>query len=137
MSKPTIGSRLGVASLVHMLQLGRRNGRACRRLDKRLVPADAFPFAHAALADTLHRSLHAVGIVGLSRSGDALLAYIAFLRLAAGVVQPLRAENLPVFDDGFERTVLMVAPTRARSAHKRLFAHYTLPLSPFFHDNAS
>ena len=105
---------------------------------RRLVPANAFPFALATCADALHRPLHAIGIVGLSRGGDTLLTDVALLRLWSGIVKPLRAENLPVFDDGFECTVLVVAPTRACGAHKRLFAHPTLPLSrSFVHDNRS
>lgn len=109
-----------------------------RNFVERLAPANAFPFALATCADALHRPLHAIGIVGLSRGGDALLTDVALLLFWSGIVKPLRAENLPVFDDGFECTVLVVAPTRACGAHKRLFAHPTLPLSrSFVHDNPS
>ena len=119
------GKRLGAVLVADLEQL-------LGDLVHRLVPADLFPLALAALAYALERVEQALGVVRLPAGHDALLADVALVGLGTGVVGLFGPDDLAVFDDGLDRAELVVAPAGTAGVDVALsLSHGSLPFSLF------
>ena len=89
-------------------------------LVERLFPRNLFPLALATLADALERLLQTRGVIRLTPREASLLADMCILCLRPLIVGLLHTDDLAIFDNGFECTVVMVAPPRTCCVDERL-----------------